>query len=184
MRLNIYSMILLIWATALLAQCSAAQPTSEPTTRSEATADSTTEPTTGPEQVFRSALEMIRTVPGQDLAERGQWTDLKIEAVNDLLNEKVVGHSALLRIVVANVERTSGLHSPLRIRTEKGEIGSVDVFVWCYFREDQAPDLIGINSGDVLWIEGTVKEAYLQRGDDDSVGLWVNLTHSVIKHRA
>ena len=147
----------------VFAMCVAAAPASKPTTK--------------PAREFFSPLEVLETVAPLPKAP-GDWTQVKIDAFNDTLNQLVKDHKGTFLVKVQDVRRDDELKQWLVIG-EEAKVGYLRVWLW--------PRLLGekkkvtaLKVGDVVRVSGIIYQpAFLKRGD--AIALELDMKDCVLK---
>lgn len=123
-------------------------------------APATTQPT------FTSAAEVVKVVPDDMYPKTAAgWTDLKIEAINDVLTQKVKDHQGTFaaEVYTVKVTKENPPDKRLTLWPVKTNMGKVPVIYYYHFDDKWKTQLAALNKGDKITVTGTIVWPRFQR---------------------
>lgn len=132
--------------------------------------------TTQAAQSFTSPADVVKVVPKDLLPTQAKdWTDLRIDAINDVLHQKAEGQPGQFSVTVAKVEskKDAAEGKRLAITGKTLAVGQVKVWNWYWFDDNQKAALATIKPDQPLTIKGRIQSVHFKR-DGSTVVLAFN----------
>jgi hypothetical protein len=114
---------------------------------------------------FRSAEDVLGVLPGNLYStSQKEWTGLKRDAANDVLERRVKDAPATFTVKVHSVGNGKrGVdREKLLLTAEDQKAGPMKVYLWFWFEDDQKKALSAVSPGDLLTIKGVMARPRLE----------------------